>query len=305
MFEYIIEFVSIWLSIKILEHIGDNFKKRNFFKNDSFSDEFVKLLVFWSICLFVMIIVWGIFSGMFNEGVMDDLGMVILISSVNGYSSKYFGNTIYWILLAVTVLFSMGEPDKILGIVVALIFFYITRGNVHKYISKNTINSEYNLKDKISKNIIGENRYGNNHEYNNRYNASTTYKSDKSINQDIVSEHRYSNVKNKSKTEYDDNIKYNNNEGQYDRTDDTLNSYLSNAKKYFQKASNDIKNNDLNSAINNWKESLKYYKMAEKIAKTKNDNKLTMYIENNIKTLVEYLVSAKIKIISNKIEGLK
>jgi len=85
---------------------------------------------------------------------------------------------------------------------------------------------------------------------------------------------------------------------------DLLNSYLLEAKKLLPAALNDFRNNNLNDAIKKWDKSLEYYKKAEKIAKSMEDEELISSLNNKIKSVVHNILDAKIKLVSDKIEGI-
>jgi len=86
---------------------------------------------------------------------------------------------------------------------------------------------------------------------------------------------------------------------------DLLNSYLLEAKKLLPAALNDFRNNNLNDAIKKWDKSLEYYKKAEKIAKSMKDEELISSLNNKIKSVVHNILDAKIKLVSDKIEGIE
>ncbi|UXM84175.1 hypothetical protein [Methanococcus aeolicus] len=233
MFEYIVEIISIWISIKILKLVGDDFKDKGAFESGAIFNK----LGYWIICFVVMLIVWAIFTGIFGYTNTSDLEFLILFSSINGFSSRYFGKTAFWVLLIFTFLRGLGHDNPLLSIIIAMIFFFITRDTY-----------------RIDKNI------------ENKPNLKNT-------------------LKNKNEM-------------------DSLNTYLLGAKELSSKAFNDFQNNNENDAIEKWSKSLEYYKKAEKIAKSNKDKELIQSINNNIKLIVQNILDAKIKLASNKIEGM-
>ncbi|EHP84297.1 hypothetical protein [Methanotorris formicicus] len=124
MFEYIIELISIVISIKILTKIGNYLKGRKIFENDGW---FVKF-VWWWVCYLVMYYVWAILANMFGYGNRpNEWEMLILFSSVCGFSSRYYGKVGFGLLLIFTFLVGAGGPNTLLRVITAMLFFFITR----------------------------------------------------------------------------------------------------------------------------------------------------------------------------------
>ncbi len=150
MFEYIVEIISIAVSIKILERV------ENYLKNKKLLEiPIIGLLYLW-VCFFVMFIIWAILASIFGystNNINEDWVYLILFSSVNGFSSRCFGKIGFWILLLFTLLLSTGAKTGGIGAIISMIFFFITRYydriNISKTSSKKYDNKSENT-DKLS-----------------------------------------------------------------------------------------------------------------------------------------------------------
>jgi len=127
MFEYIVEIISIAISIKVLTRIGDYLKNRGLFEDDSMGD-LIKF-GYWCACFFIMAIIWAIAEAIFGYKGTSSWESVILLSSINGFSSRYFGKKAFWVLLIFT--FLIGSGEGFLGIIMAMLFFFSTRHYEH------------------------------------------------------------------------------------------------------------------------------------------------------------------------------
>jgi len=238
MFEYVIEIISIWISIKILKRIGKDIKEKGLFEDKSIGR--VVKFGWWLVVFFTMITIWALFEAIIGMDTKGGLTAIILFSSINGFSSRYYGKVGYWVMVLFTFIIGIGANSALWGFIVAMTFFFATRR------------------------INGKENMGKIEASNAENNTSIT------INDDL----------------------------------DLLNKTLLNAKELSSKALDDFQNNNLNDAIKKWTKSLEYYKKAEKIAKSNKDEELISSINNNIKSLVRNILDAKIKLTSDKIEGM-
>ena len=147
LFEYIVEIISIAISIKILTKIGNFLKDMGLFSTNNIMLDWIIKFAWWWIVLFVMLFVWAIFGSIFVHKTGGDWEFLILFSSINGFSSKYFGKTAFWVLLVFTFLIGVAGVDNnaIGGIIVAMLFFFTTRGF---YEGNKDIENKSNLKNK-------------------------------------------------------------------------------------------------------------------------------------------------------------
>ena len=125
MLEYIVEIISIWISIKILKRIGDYIKEKGLFEDKSIGG--VVKFVYWWVVFFGMLIIWALFEGIFGMDIKGGLTGIIILSSINGFSSRYYGKVGYWVLLIFTFIIGIGANSAFWGFIVAMAFFFATR----------------------------------------------------------------------------------------------------------------------------------------------------------------------------------
>ncbi|ACX72863.1 hypothetical protein Metvu_1005 [Methanocaldococcus vulcanius M7] len=126
MFEYIIEIISIVISIKILEKVEKYVKTKKVLETSPVGWLFK--FMYWWIILIGMIIVWEILASIFGYSINNtgEFGNIMIWASVNGFSSRCFGKIAFWTLLLFTLLLAW-EPMGLSGAIVSMIFFFISR----------------------------------------------------------------------------------------------------------------------------------------------------------------------------------
>ena len=74
-----------------------------------------------------MVFIWRIFDGIFGMDIKGGLTGIIIFSSINGFSSRYYGKVGYWVLLIFTFIIGIGANSAFWGFIVAMAFFFATR----------------------------------------------------------------------------------------------------------------------------------------------------------------------------------
>ncbi|MDK2790815.1 MAG: hypothetical protein PWP15_1324 [Methanothermococcus sp.] len=123
MLEYFAEILSILISMVILKNIENYFKSRNFEDNSVL--KWIFEFVYWGICFVVMILILAITWVIFGFETLGNIESAIFLSSINGFSSRVFGYTEFWILVLLTIYFGIMYAG-IIGVILSVAVFVFT-----------------------------------------------------------------------------------------------------------------------------------------------------------------------------------
>lgn len=123
MLEYFTEIIGILISIVILKHFENYLKNSNVLETSIL--RWVFEFIYWWVCFFVMFLTLAFIWAIFGFETLNNLESAILLSSVNGFSSRVFGYIEFWILALLTIYFGI-TYGGVAGVILSISVFVFT-----------------------------------------------------------------------------------------------------------------------------------------------------------------------------------